>query len=335
MPDRRTISPRNDQRSQTRQGAREVVVDENGAGQRIDNFLMTRLKGLPRARIYRCLRRGEVRVNSARIRQHYRLKPGDVVRIPPLRLGAQAPATTPNAALIALVADRVIFEDRALIVLDKPSGVAVHGGSGRSYGIIEALRAARGTREHLELVHRLDRDTSGCLMVAKRRAVLTGLHAQLRRGEVEKRYSLLVAGRWRGGARTVQAPLRKNVARSGERVVTLDEHGRQARTRFRPLAVSARASLLEAVALTGRTHQIRVHAASLGHFPAGDAKYGDRAFNRELRALGLRRLFLHAESLRFANPRDGAVVEVAAPLPDDLRAVLAELGLDACAASRP
>jgi 23S rRNA pseudouridine955/2504/2580 synthase len=308
--------------------ARELIIDEHHAGQRIDNFLISRLKGLPRTRIYRILRRGEVRVNKGRIRQHYRLKSGDVVRIPPLRMDASPQPRMAPKSLQALVEERVLFEDGGLIVLDKPSGVAVHGGSGRSHGVIEALRAARGPHQYLELVHRLDRDTSGCLMIAKRRSVLTALHAAFRRRTVKKRYLVLVKGRWRGGPREVEAALTRNVLRSGERVVGVDAAGKAGRTRFVPLSVGATASLMEALPFTGRTHQIRVHAASVGYPVAGDAKYGDKVFNRRMRELGLRRLFLHAAGLRFENPGDAAPSSVDAPLPAELLATLERLGLD-------
>ena len=306
--------------------ARELVIDEQHAGQRIDNFLLSRLKGLPRTRVYRILRRGEVRVNKGRIRQHYRLKRGDVVRIPPLRLAAPSARPAPDA-LKNLVESRILYEDRGLLVLDKPSGVAVHGGSGRSHGVIEALRASRGERQALELVHRLDRETSGCLLIAKRRAVLTALHGAFRRRSVEKRYLVLVRGRWRGGARSVDAALQKNVLRSGERVVGVDPEGKAGRTRFVPLVAGAAASLVRALPFTGRTHQIRVHAASLGHPIAGDVKYGDKAFNRRMRAQGLQRLFLHASELRFENPLDGTPLAVSAPLPEELGALLERLDL--------
>ena len=194
--------------------ARELTIDEHHAGQRIDNFLMSCLKGLPRTRIYRILRRGEVRVNKGRIRQHYRLKSGDVVRIPPLRLTRPAPSRGVDPALCERVEACILFEDRGLIVVDKPSGVAVHGGSGLSHGIIEALRAARGERHYLELVHRLDRDTSGCLLIAKRRPVLTGLHAAFRDGKVKKRYQVLLKGHWRGPARVIETGLLRNALRS-------------------------------------------------------------------------------------------------------------------------
>jgi 23S rRNA pseudouridine955/2504/2580 synthase len=310
------------------QGAHELTIDEHHAGQRIDNFLITRLKGLPRTRIYRILRRGEVRVNKGRIRQHYRLKPGDVVRIPPLVLEPRARPETPASSLLELMEERVVYEDRGLIALDKPSGIAVHGGSGRSYGIIEAMRAARPGDRALELVHRLDRDTSGCLLLAKRRAVLKALHDAFRRGQVDKRYLVLVKGRWRGGPRSASASLRKNQSRSGERVVKVDSAGKLAETRFVPLAVGPEASLLEARPVTGRTHQIRVHAATLGHPVAGDPKYGERDFNRQLRKHGLRRLFLHAASLRLENPTTKTTLQMEAPVPEDLQAALACLGLD-------
>jgi 23S rRNA pseudouridine955/2504/2580 synthase len=308
--------------------ARELTIDEQHAGQRIDNFLMARLKGLPRTRIYRILRRGEVRVNKGRIRQHYRLQHGDVVRIPPMRLSAPAEVRAPAATLLERIEACILHEDRGLIVLDKPSGIAVHGGSGRSHGVIEALRVSRGESHYLELVHRLDKDTSGCLMVAKRRSVLTALHRALREGRIDKRYLTLVQGPWRGGARDVDAGLRRNVLASGERLVRIDASGKAGRTRFLPRDSTATASLLEARPFTGRTHQIRVHAASVGHPVAGDVKYGDRDFNRAMRGLGLRRLFLHAASLAFENPGDQAHVTIRAGLPPELGQVLEGLGLE-------
>lgn len=315
--------------SPKRAAAHEVTIDEQHAGQRIDNFLISSLKGLPRTRIYRILRRGEVRVNKGRIRQHYRLRAGDVVRIPPMHLDAPQASGEPTAALRRRVEEAIVFEDRGLIVLDKPAGIAVHGGSGRSHGVIEALRAARGEHHYLELVHRLDRDTSGCLMIAKRRPVLTELHAALRHGRVRKRYLVLLEGNWRSGTREVESGLRRNVLRSGERLVRVDAAGKIGRTRFIPRATSKRASLMEVRPFTGRTHQIRVHAASAGHPVAGDVKYGAREFNQWMRGHGLRRLFLHAAGLEFENPGDGMRMSVAAPLPAELRAVLASLNLEA------
>ena len=316
-----------DPSAERRSAPRELLIDDRHAGQRIDNFLSTALKGEPRDHIYRCLRRGEVRVNKGRIRQHYRLRTGDVVRIPPLRL-VERPATQPPAAgLLARLEGRILFEDAGLLVVDKPAGMASHGGSGVSHGLIETLRAARPRAAFLELVHRLDRDTSGCLMVAKKRGVLTALHGALREGKVDKRYLLVVKGRWRR-PRTVDGGLEKNVARGGERVVRHSTAGKPASTRFRPLATTARATLLEARPLTGRTHQIRVHAAAAGHPVAGDPKYGDREFNRELKAHGLTRLFLHASAVEFANPgRDGGRVRVQSPLPSELARVALALDL--------
>lgn len=307
--------------------ARELVIDEHHAGQRIDNFLISCLKGLPRTRIYRILRRGEVRVNKGRIRQHYRLKSGDIVRIPPVRIAESQPLRAASPSLQTLVSESILFEDDGLIVLDKPSGVAVHGGSGRSHGIIEALRASRGAHQYLELVHRLDRETSGCLIVAKRRGVLTALHGAFRQRTVEKRYLVLVKGRWSGATREVDAGLTRSVLRSGERVVGVDAAGKAGRTRFVPVSVGPVASLLEALPFTGRTHQIRVHAASLGHPVAGDSKYGERTFNQRMRRQGLRRLFLHAAGLCVENPGDGKQLRIEAPLPAELVTSLEQLGL--------
>jgi 23S rRNA pseudouridine955/2504/2580 synthase len=307
--------------------AREFLIDERHAGQRIDNFLSTCLKGLPRARIYRILRRGEVRVNKGRIRQHYRLRAGDVVRVPPVRLAEPATPRPVPEGLRERIEDTVLYEHAGLLVLDKPAGMAVHGGSGVSHGVIETLRAARPGARMLELVHRLDRETSGCLMIASRRAVLTGLHDALRAGEVDKRYVALLVGRWKGGARRVDLPLEKNQLRSGERVVRADAGGKRSITLLEPLAVGERFTLVRARPLTGRTHQIRVHAAAIGMPIAGDAKYGDRARDAAVRALGLGRLFLHASSLRLRHPADGIRVRVDAPLPGSLGALLVELGL--------
>jgi 23S rRNA pseudouridine955/2504/2580 synthase len=303
-------------------------VDANHEGQRIDNFLITHLKGVPRSRIYQILRTGQVRVNRGRIRQGYRLQPGDVVRIPPLRVSPEGPAPRPSLRRLEDLRRAVLYEDRSLLVLDKPAGLAVHGGSGLSHGVIEALRALRPEAPFLELVHRLDRDTSGCLLVAKRRPALRALHQALREGAVAKTYLALVAGDW-GAAGEVATPLRRNVLRSGERIVRADQDGKVALTRFEPLARSPAVTLLLARPVTGRTHQIRVHAAEAGHPIAGDLKYGDAGLNRSLRGLGLRRLFLHAYRLRFSHPDSGAPVDVVAPPGEDLQQVLAALGMQA------
>lgn len=310
------------------EGAYQLVVDAGGEGQRIDNFLRTRLKGVPKSRIYRILRTGEVRVNRGRIRQDYRLREGDVVRVPPLRRAEDPGRPRPDPRAMGLLRERVLFEDRSLLVLDKPAGLAVHGGSGLSYGVIEALRALRPEAPFLELVHRLDRETSGCLVVAKRRPALRALHAQLREGAMTKTYLALLGGDL-SGPTEIRAPLRKNVLQSGERVVRASEEGKAALTRLEPLVRAGTVTLVRATPQTGRTHQIRVHAAEAGHPIAGDDKYGDPGLNRTLRAGGLRRLFLHAHALRFPHPEGGEPVEVVAPLPAELRAVLAVLGIEA------
>jgi 23S rRNA pseudouridine955/2504/2580 synthase len=297
---------------------------EGDAGQRIDNFLLRRLKGVPRSVIYRVLRRGEVRVNARRIGPDYRLVAGDRVRVPPLRTAVPATLPPPSAGLAAALAAAVLHEDDALLVVNKPTGLAVHGGSGLSQGVIEALRALRPAAE-LELVHRLDRDTSGCLMIAKRRSQLRLLHGLQREGRIEKRYLALLAGRWRRGAARVDAPLRKSVLQGGERMVRVAADGKAAVTEFRVLERLADCTLVEAVLVTGRTHQIRVHAAHLGTPILGDAKYGDADANRRARELGLRRLFLHAAGLVVHWPGAEPPLSVDAPLPADLAGFLARL----------
>lgn len=301
-----------------------ITIEAEDAGQRIDNYLIRQLKGLPRSHIYRILRRGEVRVNKGRVRPSYRLVAGDDVRIPPVRTARREPARPPGDLLVRLES-RVIFEDSRLLVMDKPAGLAVHGGSGVSLGLIEACRAARPDCRRLELVHRLDRETSGLVMLAKRRSSLRMLHELLRTGNVDKRYLALVRGHWPTGWKTVAAPLRKNILRSGERMVTVDQDGRDAATEFRRLELFANASLVDAKLLTGRTHQIRVHAAETGYPLAGDRKYGDREFNQTMSKLGLTRLFLHATALAYVDPNTGEHIEFSAPLADDLRAVLNRL----------
>ena len=303
---------------------RLVEVSREDAGQRIDNFLSRHLKGVPRSMIYRILRRGEVRVNSGRIQPRYKVKAGDRVRIPPVRVAEGRPAAPP-ANRLADIESRIVFENARLLVIDKPSGMAVHGGSGISYGIIETLRARRPDAPYLELVHRLDRDTSGCLIIAKRRSALRSLHEQLRNGQMTKRYLALVRGRWTGGRRRVTAALAKNRLQGGERVVKVDADGKSAETVFRPVTVHDVASLVEVDLYTGRTHQIRVHAAHIDYPLAGDARYGDPEFNRAMKTLGLRRLFLHAQLLEFTDPASAEVLTVSTPLGDDLKQVLDNL----------
>ena len=305
-------------------GVRLVPVTTEEAGQRIDNFLMRQLKGVPKSRIYRILRRGEVRVNGGRTRAQYKLCAGDTVRIPPVRVADSATTPVPPRPGQELE-KQVLFENGRCLVLNKPSGIAVHGGSGLSFGVIEALRAARPQAPYLELAHRLDRETSGCLVIAKRRSFLRAFHEQLRNGGVEKRYLALLAGRWEGGRRRVTVPLRKNQVRGGERMVMVDEAGKPSVSVFIPVTRYADATLVEVDLQTGRTHQIRVHAAHIGQPLAGDTKYGDPEFNRRMRDLGLRRLLLHAHLLQFTDPSTGELMSVSAPLDDGLKSVLDRL----------
>ncbi len=293
-------------------------------GQRLDKVLGRLLAGVPRTHLFRLIRRGEVRVNGRRARPEQRLASGDELRLPPVRPpDPDAPRRVP-AALIARVEAAVIHADERLLVLDKPSGLAVHGGSGLAFGVIEALRASR-PQETLELAHRLDRDTSGCLLVARRPSALRALHALLRDGAMQKSYLALLAGRWKMGPKRIDAPLRTDLRSGGERTVRVDADGKQARTDFRLLEhYGPRASLVEATLLTGRTHQIRVHAAYCGHPVAGDEKYGDPAANAAFAQLGLSRMFLHAHSCSFTWP-DGAEQSFNAPLPEELKAVLDRL----------
>jgi len=280
-------------------GVRVVTIDANSDGQRIDNFLLRELKGVPKSRIYNLLRRGEVRVNKGRVKAEHRLQSGDLVRIPPVRARAEGEAPDVSVALSDRLANAILFEDEGLIVIDKPAGLAVHGGSGVNLGLIEALRVMRPQAKFLELVHRLDRDTSGCIMVAKKRSALLTLHEALRGDGIDKRYLALAAGTWPRHRRRVEAPLEKNTLRSGERVVRVSAEGKAAVTEFAVLEAFAQATLIEAAPITGRTHQIRVHAQYAGHPLAGDEKYGEKEMNSRFREMGLRRLFLHAHTLAF------------------------------------
>jgi len=291
-----------------------LEVGEESAAQRIDNFLLRRLKGVPKSHVYRVLRSGEVRVNSGRIKPDYRLRLGDKVRLPPVRISASVsrPAAKPRSFPIA-------FEDPALLVIDKPSGVAVHGGSGVSFGVIESLRAARPEAKMLELAHRLDRDTSGLLMLAKKRGALVELHRMLRDGEVEKVYVAVVKGVPAKKQFDIRESLHKHVTASGERRVSVKEDGLAAITKVRLLAKSADFSLLEVRLMTGRTHQIRVHLAHAGHPVLGDDKYGDFELNRGMARQGVKRLFLHAHRLSFRHPLEGQRLKLEARLPEDLR----------------
>jgi len=288
----------------------------------VDNFLFGLLKDVPKSRVYRMLRTGEVRINGRRARPETRLAAADLVRIPPVHVAGRA-AQSPDGASMPVA---VLHEDEGLLVIDKPGGMAVHGGSGIRLGVIELLRRQRPECVYLELVHRLDRDTSGCLMIAKKPSILRRLHQQLRTGQIKKRYVALVRGAWRGGARTVRAPLLKNILAGGERRVSVSRSGKESVSHFAPLEVYPQASLMEVWLETGRTHQIRVHAAHVGHPIAGDEKYGDAGFNRAMKKHGLRRLFLHAEQLHLPSPEPEAAPWVfQAPLPAALNSVLDEL----------
>jgi 23S rRNA pseudouridine955/2504/2580 synthase len=295
-----------------------LEVGEESGAQRIDNFLMRQLKGVPKSHVYRVVRSGEVRVNSRRVKPDYRLKPGDRVRVPPVRIAERPEKPPPGPFELPIV-----FEDISLLVVNKPSGIAVHGGSGVSHGVIESLRAARPEAKFLELAHRLDRDTSGLLIIAKKRSALVELHRMLRLGEIGKDYVAIVRGRWKGGARAVDAPLHKFVTGEGERRVRVEGEGRHALTELRPLAVGERYSSVAARLRTGRTHQIRVHLTHIGHPILGDDKYGDFELNRTLARQGVGRLMLHAARLRFRHPASGEEVRLDAPLPADMLAFAA------------
>jgi len=298
--------------------ARTVEIGEESASQRIDNFLLRTLRGVPKSHVYRVLRSGEVRVNSGRVGPDYRLRLGDRVRVPPVRVSAAVKTAKPAEF-------PVIYEDPALLVIDKPAGVAVHGGSGVSYGAIESLRAARPQAKLLELAHRLDRDTSGLLIVCKKRSALTELHRQLRDGEVEKVYTAIVQGAPAAASFELADPLHKYVTASGERRVSVREGGMAARTQVRVRKRGAQFSVLEVRLLTGRTHQIRVHLAHAGHPVLGDDKYGEFTLNRDLALQGMKRLCLHAGRLAFAHPVTGERLRLAAALPADMAAFAARL----------
>jgi 23S rRNA pseudouridine955/2504/2580 synthase len=299
---------------------RSITADE--AGQRIDNFLMRHFKTVPRSRVYRLLRKGEVRVNRKRVDAEYRIQEGDEVRLPPVRIETGDDQRRPSSSLVELIERAVIFQDKHLLVIDKPAGVAVHGGSGMSFGVIETLRASR-PRETLELVHRLDRDTSGCLLIARDRATLTALHALIRNGGMHKTYLALVAGSWQLGTKRVDAPLATDNRQHGERHVRVAAAGKDSVSVFKPVQFfGPLATLMEVDIPTGRTHQIRVHASFAGHPLLGDDKYGDRDRNAELKAHGLKRTFLHAQSVAFEWPGSGVPFHASAPLPGELAAVL-------------
>ena len=291
-------------------------------GQRLDNFLINLLKGVPKSHIYRIIRKGEVRINKGRCDAKRKLLIGDIVRIPPIRVAEEKQLISAPAYLTTSLTRDILFEDDAILVINKPSGFAVHGGSGISSGVIEALRELRPDSRFLELVHRLDRDTSGCLIIAKKRSALRTLHEYFRGDGVKKNYLALLDGRWEKQKLTVDQPLLKNISQGGERMVKISSSGKPSKTLFRRLAIYHDTTLVEASPYTGRTHQIRVHAAWLGHAIIGDERYGENEINKKFRQRGYKRLFLHAHKLQFAHPVSGEVLKLVAPLPDDLQALL-------------
>jgi len=308
-------------------GVTHVEVTEDDAGTRLDNFLVRQLKDVPRTHVFRLLRKGEVRVNKKRAKPDQRVALGDIVRIPPVRKAQDVPPpATPRTAsesLQKLVLDSITYEDSDLIVFNKPPGLAVHGGSATDFGLIEALRGARPGQPDLELVHRLDRDTSGCLLVAKRRAALRDLHLQLREGRTDKHYLALVCGKWNLGTKRIELALDTDERRSGERHVAVRAHGKKSVSTFKPVQFFGNlATLMEVEIDTGKTHQIRVHAAHAGHPVAGDDKYGNRIFNEIFKDYGLKRMFLHSSSLGFTRPGTREPMLASAPLPPELSAVL-------------
>jgi 23S rRNA pseudouridine955/2504/2580 synthase len=306
-----------------------VTVDANEDGQRLDNWLIRVLKGVPRTRIYRILRKGEIRVNGKRAKPEQRVQTGDDIRLPPIRAAEPeaegARGTRVPKSLLETIEASIVHEDEHMLVIGKPSGLAVHGGSGLSFGVIEALRASRPD-ETLELAHRLDRDTSGLLLVARHRSALRILHELLRDGLIEKRYLTLVKGSWDLGTKLIDAPLLTHTRTGGERTVRVAPNGKESSTTFAPVDFfGARATLLDVTLGTGRTHQIRVHAAHTGHPVSGDDKYGDREHNAAMAELGLKRLFLHSQSLSFEWPGSHKNYAFSLPLPADLAQVLENL----------
>lgn len=302
-----------------------VEIDADMAGQRIDNFLKNQLKQIPKSMIYRIIRKGEVRVNKKRVKAEYKLKDGDLVRVPPVKIAAQtddAPVISTKLNQVAKLESCIIFEDDSLLILNKPSGLAVHGGSGLHFGAIEALRALRPQARFLELVHRIDRDTSGILLIAKKRSALRHLQAQFREKTIQKSYFALVMGQWRAQCKSVNAPLLKNEQNS---IVRVNPNGKASLTRFKIIERFEEATLVQASPVTGRTHQIRVHCQYMGSPIAWDDRYGDPRFDAYTREFGLDRLFLHAAEIRFTHPKDETVMEISAPMEAKLEQVLAGL----------
>jgi len=299
-----------------------VEITEDHSDQRLDNFLSTYLKGVPKSFICRIVRKGEVRVNKGRVDVKYRLLAGDVVRIPPVRVAERQGQPFIAHGLQDALRQSILFEDEAFLIINKPAGFAVHGGSGVSSGIIEGLRLIRPEAHFLELVHRLDKDTSGCLLIAKKRSALRKLHELFRDDHIEKTYLALLAGQWARKKQVVNAPLQKNVSKGGERMVVISQGGKEAETLFTRMQLFHDATLVRAAPKTGRTHQIRVHAASLGHAIVGDERYGLDEVNKAFKARGYKRMFLHAETLKFQHPVTGLPLTISAPLPQQLNELL-------------
>ncbi len=299
-----------------------VEITEAHEGQRLDNLLMKLLKGVPKSRIYRIIRKGEVRINKGRCDAKRKLIMGDIVRIPPIRVAEEKEQLPAPEFLKKCLQEGVLFEDNAILVINKPAGFAVHGGSGLNTGVIEALREIRPESHFLELVHRLDKGTSGCLIIAKKRSALRTLHEYFRGSGVRKSYLALLGGRWEQEKVIVDQPLLKNTNQSIERMVKVSTAGKASKTLFKRLSLLQNATLVEASPFTGRTHQIRVHAAWLGHAIIADDRYGDNEINKEFKKRGYKRLFLHAQKLQFSHPINGELLKIVAPLPGDLQTLL-------------
>ena len=311
---------------QTKQQVSFVTISEENEAQRIDNFLITYLKGVPKSMIYRILRKGEVRVNKKRIKPEYKLAIGDEVRIPPIRVSEKTvPEISTKLNKVADLEKAIIYEDDVILAINKPSGIAVHGGSGLSFGVIEGLRALRPEAKFLELVHRIDRETSGILLIAKKRSALKSLHEQLRLKQMQKNYLALVKGNWPSECKVVQAPLLKNVLKSGERVVKVNAEGKPSETRFKVEERFGFATLVKASPVTGRTHQIRVHTQYANHPIAFDDRYGDSQFDALLTDSKLNRLFLHAANVKFIHPKTLQEMQLNAPLDDVLQNCLTKI----------
>jgi len=301
-----------------------VMISSDNAGQRLDNFLFTALKGVPKSRIYRIIRKGEIRVNKSRVKPEYKLIEGDQLRVPPIRIAERGPSAVPSQNFQDSLEAAILYEDELLLVINKPSGLAVHGGSGISLGLIEALRAVRSNVAYLELVHRIDRETSGCIIIAKKRSALRFLQDEMRARKILKVYHALASGRWPRGRRRIDVPLLASVQKSGEKIVRVDPEGKSSVTNFSVIQRFNCATLMEAKLETGRTHQIRVHSQFVGCPLAGDVKYGCDAYNSAAKKSGLGRMFLHASKVQFSSPSGGKIA-VEAPMPSDLCSYLKNL----------